>query len=348
VLRGEGEEVFEPHFTYHGFRYVEVTGFPGTPALNNITGIVFHTDNPFTGTFTSSSEMVNHLWRNIRWGQRGNLESIPTDCPQRDERLGWMADAQIFWRTASFNMNMAAFTEKFMRDAIDAQGANGAFSDVSPRIVDPADGAPAWGDAGVIIPWTAWRQYGDTRLIETSWAAMGKWMGYIRSANPGLLRRNKLNNNFGDWVPANSTTPKDLIATAYWAYDAHLMAQMAEATGKSDDAARYRKLHDDIKAAFIREYVQADGVVGNGSQTCYALALHFHLLPEDLYKPAMEKLVEDIKSRDWHLSTGFVGTPYLMQALSENSRDDVAYRLLLNDTYPSWGYMIKKGATTMW
>jgi alpha-L-rhamnosidase len=190
---------------------------------------VFHTDAPVTGGFTSASGMVNQIWKNTMWGQRGNLESVPTDCPQRDERLGWMGDAGIFWRTATYNMDMQAFTHKWMNDVADAQSPEGGFSDVTPRVVDPSDGAPAWGDAGIILPWTAWLQYGDRRVIEENWTEMERWMGYIHDVNPDLIWNNRRNNDFGDWVPADSTTPKDLIATAYWAQDAKMMADMARA-----------------------------------------------------------------------------------------------------------------------
>ncbi|MGD0296957.1 MAG: glycoside hydrolase family 78 protein [Bryobacteraceae bacterium] len=348
ILRGSGAESFEPHFTYHGFRYVEVTGYPGKPPMDAITGQVFHTANEFTGKFTSSSPMLNQLWRNALWSERGNLESVPTDCPQRDERLGWMGDAQVFWRTASFNMDMAAFTHKWMRDVVEAQSPEGGFADVSPRVVDPSDGAPAWGDAGVIIPWTEWQQYGDRRIIEENWDAMERWMNYIQSANPDFIWNHRRNNDFGDWVPAESETPKDLIATAYWAYDAGLMSQMALAAGKDGVSKKYASLFDEIRSAFQKQFVRENGEVGNGSQTCYALALYMHLLPDSLKAIATDRLIADIEKRNWHLSTGFVGTPYLLSALSNNGRADVAYRLLLNDTYPSWGYTISKGATTIW
>ncbi|HEV2690785.1 MAG TPA: glycoside hydrolase family 78 protein, partial [Bryobacteraceae bacterium] len=348
ILRGAGEEIFEPHFTYHGFRYVEVTGYPGKPALDAITGQVFHTANEFTGKFSSSSQMVNQLWLNTLWGQRGNLESVPTDCPQRDERLGWMGDAQIFWRTAAYNMDMAAFSHKWMRDVVEAQSPEGGYSDVSPRVMDLRDGAPAWGDAGVIVPWTTWHHYGDTGIIEENWDAMQRWMSYIGSENPDFIRNKRRNNDFGDWVPAESTTPKDLIGTAYWAYDAALMSEMARAIGKEADAKRYSDLFENVRAAFQKKFIRENGEVGNGSQTCYALALHMNLA-SDAQRPAlMERLVHDIEARNWHLSTGFLGTPYLLAVLVNNGRADIAYRLLLHESYPSWGYMIAKGATTIW
>lgn len=348
ILRGGGEETFEPHFTYHGFRYVELTGYPKKPSLDSITGIVFHTAAPYSGQIFTGSNLVNQIWVNTMWGQRGNFESIPTDCPQRDERLGWMGDAGIFWRTALYNMDLQAFTHKWMRDVVDAQSPDGAFSDVSPRVVDTRDGAPAWGDAGIIIPWTAYQQYGDRRLVEENWPAMERWMAYVHEANPDLIWANRRNNDFGDWVPANSSTPKDLIATAYWAQDASMMADMARALGRDGDAARYKQLFNGIRDAFARKFVHDDGTIGSGSQACYALALHIGLVPEGLRKLAVDRLVADIESRGGHLSTGFLGTPHLMFALSENGRADVAYRLLLNDTYPSWGYTVQRGATTIW
>jgi alpha-L-rhamnosidase len=334
---------FEPHFTYHGFRYVEVTG-----GSDSIDGVVFHTDAAITGKIDTGSELVNQIFKNTMWGQRGNLMSVPTDCPQRDERLGWMGDAGIFWRAASYNMDMQAFTHKWMHDVVDAQSAAGGFPDVAPRVIDESDGAPAWGDAGVIVPWTAYQQYGDHRIVEENWDAMERWMNYIHEPNPDLIWAKRRNNDFGDWVPANSTTPKDLIATAYWAQDARMMAGMARALHRDADASKYSDLFNGIRDAFIKKFVHADGTIGNGSQTCYALALHIGLVPDALRKAAVDHLVADIEKRDWHLSTGFLGTPHLMFALSENDRSDVAYRLLLNDTYPSWGYTIRKGATTIW
>jgi alpha-L-rhamnosidase len=348
TLKGSGEEVFEPHFTYHGFRYVEITGFPGKPTMDAIKGRVVHTDAPFSGEFSCSSELVNQIWKNTLWGEKGNLVSIPTDCPQRDERLGWMGDAQAFWLTACYNMNLSAFTEKWIQDVIEAQSEAGGFSDVSPRVIDLSDGAPAWGDAGIIVPYTAFRQYADTRLIEKAWPAMEKWLNYIGESNPNFLWEKRRNNDFGDWVPANSETDKTLIATCYWAYDAQLMAQMAHAIGRADDEKKYNELFAKIKKAFVGRFIKADGKIANGSQTCYVLAMHMNLVPDDKKDDAIRHLVDDIKSRDNHLSTGFLGTTYLMPVLTQSGHHDTAVTLLLNDTYPSWGYMVRKGATTIW
>ena len=354
VLKGGGEEVFEPRFTFHGFHYVEVTGYPGEPPLDAITGRVVHSAMLPSGSFECSNTMVNRLQSNIIWGQRSNFVSVPTDCPQRDERLGWMGDAQIFVRTASFNMDVSAFFTKWMYDVEDAQSPEGAFPDVAPLLgglsmLDLSDGAPAWGDAGIVVPWTVYRTYGGTRIVEEHYAAMSRWMEYLREANPDLLRTERLGNNYGDWLsPKGDDTPKDLLATAYWAYDAILMTEMAEVIGRQDDAREYEELFRRIKEAFIEAYVSSDGRVKGDTQTCYTLVLHMDLLPTDLRGAAAEYLVEAIQREDWHLSTGFVGVGYLCPVLTQAGRTEVAYRLLNNDTFPSWGYTIRQGATTIW
>ena len=354
VLGGDGEEIYEPRFTFHGFRYVEITGYPGEPPPGAVTGRVVHSATPPSGSFECSSRMVNKLQENIVWGQRGNFLSVPTDCPQRDERLGWMGDAQVFVRTASFNMDVAAFFEKWMTDVEDAQSPEGAFPDVAPLpggsgLIDLRWGAPAWGDAGVIVPWTIYRTYDDTRIVERHYDAMTRWMEYLHEANPDLIRKNRMGNNYGDWLsPKGDHTPKHLLATAYWAYGAKLIAEMAEATGRNEDAREYRDLNERIKAAFQAAYVFPDGRIEGDTQTCYLLALHMGLLPEDLRSTAAEHLVKSIEREDWHLSTGFAGVGYLCPVLTEAGYTEVAYRLLGNETYPSWGYTIKNGATTIW
>jgi len=348
ILRGKGQESFEPHFTFHGFRYVELTGYPGIPTADAIDGVVFYTAAPFTIQFSTANPIVNQLWSNILWGQRGNFLSVPTDCPQRDERLGWMGDAEVFWRTASFNANLAAFSHKFTTDIRDAQSPTGAFTDVSPRVGPTTDSVAGWADAGVIIPWSAYLQFRDTRLLEDNWAAMEKWMEHIAGSNPNGLWLKERGNDYGDWLAIGSTTSKDLIATAYWAYDASLMMRIAQVLDRPQDEQKYREVFERVRKAFNQEYVKSDGTVGTGSQTSYVLALHMNLLSQKDRAIAAERLVEDIKAHDWHLTTGFLGTPYLMLELSNSVHSDVAYRLLLQNTYPSWGYMIEHGATTMW
>jgi alpha-L-rhamnosidase len=348
ICRGGGIETWEPHFTFHGFRYIEVRGLSAPPTPGMITGRVVGSDTPAAGTFACSSPLVNQLQHNIVWGQRGNLISVPTDCPQRDERLGWMGDAQIFVRTATYNRDVASFYEKWMQDVEDGQSKAGGFSDVSPRIVDLADGAPAWGDAGVIVPWTIYQAYGDTTILRRRWAAMNRWLDYITSANPNGLWINRRNNDFGDWLSIAADTPKDVLATAYYAYDASLMAQMARAIGERADAARYDALFERIKTAFNTAFVAPDGRIKGNTQTAYVVALRFGLLPESLRAPAAQYLVDDIAAKKNHLSTGFVGVGYLCPVLTATGHNDVAYQLLQQDTFPSWGYSIRQGATTIW
>ncbi len=362
TLRGDEEETFSPHFTFHGFRYIEVTGYPGAPTLDAIKGeVVSSVNGDPVSQLVTSSDLVNRMWSIGIWGQRGNFLSIPTDCPQRDERLGWMGDAGVFWRTGSYNFDIAAFSQKFIQDIVDAQSRQGAFRNVSPNTLpssvdEPEEvspesdmvGAPGWGDAGVIIPWTAWLQYGDKAFIETNWDAMQRWMEFIQSRNPDFLRTKGVGPNFADWLAPDQNTNKDLLATAYWALIANMMSQMAHAIGKEADAKRYDEVVQNIRGAFQKAYIKEDGTVGTGTQTSYVVALYTKMAQAALEPLLVDKLVKDIEARNWHLSTGFLGTPFLLFTLADHGRSDVAYRLLLNDTYPSWGYMLSKGATTWW
>ena len=351
VLAGKGEETFTPLFTFHGFRYVEVTGYPGIPTTADLTGEVLNSlDGGPSGTLVTSSDLVNRMWKIGIWGQRGNFLSIPTDCPQRDERLGWMGDAGVFWRTGTYNFDIQAFSHKFLADVTDAQTEKGAFTNVSPDLLRPdgSEGAPGWGDAGVIVPWTVWMQYGDRQAITNNWAAMERWMNYIAHANPDFLRKNAVGPNYADWLAPDERTPKDLLATAYWALIAGMMADMAHATGNQDAVQRYATLIGNIRKAYNAAYVKDNGEVLGGTQTAYVVTLYTKLAPAALEAAMVNKLVADIESRNWHLSTGFLGTPFLLFTLANHGRADVAYRLLLNDTYPSWGYMLSKGATTWW
>jgi alpha-L-rhamnosidase len=363
ILRGGDEETFSPHFTFHGFRYVEVTGYPGTPLLDAIEGnVVSSVGGDPVAKLATSSDLVNQMWSIGIWGQRGNFLSIPTDCPQRDERLGWMGDAGVFWRTGSYNFDIAAFSQKFIQDIVDAQTTQGAFTNVSPNTLpfrgggtedtsawnEGMVGAPGWGDAGVIVPWTTWVQYGDKAAIEENWDAMQRWMEFIQSRNPDFLRTKGVGPNFADWLAPDEHTNKDLLATAYWALIANMMSQMAHAVGKEADAKGFDDVVQNIRTAFQKAYIKDDGEVGTGTQTSYVVALYTKMAPQALEPLLVDRLVKDIEARNWHLSTGFLGTPFLLFALADHGRSDVAYRLLLNDTYPSWGYMLSKGATTWW
>jgi alpha-L-rhamnosidase len=282
------------------------------------------------------------------WGQRGNFLSIPTDCPQRDERLGWMGDAGVFWRTGTYNFDIASFTRKFMLDIDDAQTPDNAFTNVSPNLLGPQEGAPGWADAGVLVPYAAWLQYGDKTLLEDSWPNMQRYMDFILTTNPDYLRRNKLGNNYGDWLAPDQNTPKDLIATAYWAIIARDMKEMSLALGRKEDAEKYQTLYNHIAEAYRKQYIQPDGAVLGNTQSAYVVTLYSGIAPENLRANMTARLVADIEAHNNHLTTGFLGTPFLMFVLDDNHRPDVAFKLLLQDTYPSWGYMVAKGATTWW
>ncbi|MEM3465137.1 MAG: family 78 glycoside hydrolase catalytic domain [Thermoproteota archaeon] len=342
--KGAAEETFEPRFTYHGFRYVEVAGYPGRPLLDAVTGIVLHSDIPISGEFSSSNPLLNRLFENIVWSLRGNYFEVPTDCPQRDERQGWTGDAQIFSRTAAYLADISSFMTKWLIDLNDGQMEDGAYPDVAPA-TGAGFGTPCWGDAGIIIPYVVWRTYGDTRIIRLYYERMAHYINYLLGNSKGFLRPEI---GYGDWVPADSETPKDVLATAYFAYVVKLMAEMANAIGRKDDAKLYEELFEKIRSAFVKAYVEPDGRIKGGTQTCYALALDLKLLPEELERLAVEHLVRDIENRNWHLSTGFVGTRHLMQALTKFNRTDIAYKLLLQETYPSWLYSVRLGATTIW
>ncbi len=347
TCKGAGTETWQPRFTFHGFRYVEVSGLPQKPEPACVTGIVIGSDTPRAGEFACSDPRINQLVSNIQWGQRGNYVSIPTDCPQRDERLGWMGDAQVFIRTATYNADVAAFFTQWLVDVDDGQSPAGSFGDVSPNTQNNW-GVPAWGDAGVICPWTIYQAYGDKRILQNHLPAMIKWVEYLRAHSTDLIRDKDRGNDYGDWLSIGAETPKDLIGTAFFAYSTSLVAQSCEAVGHPDDAARYEQLFQDIKAAFIARYVAADGRVQDDTQCGYALALKFNLLPAELRPKAAQYLEDDIKAKGWHLSTGFVGVSYLLPVLTQAGKTDTAYRLLLQDTFPSWLFSVKQGATTIW
>jgi alpha-L-rhamnosidase len=355
IAAGRGRETWVPGFTYHGFRYVELKGLPESQESWSIEAVVGHQDLAETGQFRAGDKVVDKFWRNSVWSQKSNFFGLPTDCPQRDERLGWMGDAEVFWPAASFNMDTQAYTSRVMLDMRRAQKANGAFPDVIPPFVPGMDlTSPGWADAGIVLPHTAWMQFGDTGVIDTNWAAMDKYLGYILDRNPDHLWRKARGADYGDWLavdakqPQDATTPKDLIGTAYWAANASMMAQMAEATGRSHDAVRYRQLFVAIKTAFNAAYVRSNGAVGNESQTSYVLAIRFGLLGQDAVLEAGRRLAADIARRGDKLSTGFLGTPHILDALALAAQERVAVTLLLQRGYPSWGYMVEKGATSMW
>ncbi|MET8513668.1 alpha-L-rhamnosidase [Streptomyces sp. NPDC005077] len=343
TLKGGGKETYEPRFTFHGFRYVEVTGYPGKPPLNAVVGRVIHTDAPFTMDFSTNVPMLNQLHSNITWGQRGNFVSIPTDTPARDERLGWTGDINVFAPTAAYNMESGRFLTKWLVDLRDGQSDDGAFTDVAPFVGTVGKGVAGWGDAGVTVPWALYQAYGDTRVLDQSWPSMLKWLEYLEKHSSGFLRPAE---GYGDWLNIQDETPKDVIGTAYFAHAADLVARAARALGK--DPAPYTSLFASVRDAFRTAYVSNGGKVKGDTQTAYVLALSMDLLAEADRGPAADRLVELIKAKDWHLSTGFLGTPRLLPVLTSTGHTDVAYRLLVQRSFPSWGYQIDKGATTMW
>ncbi|MFC0210877.1 family 78 glycoside hydrolase catalytic domain [Paenibacillus chartarius] len=358
ILKGDGDERYEPHFTFHGFRYVELIGYPGEAGPETITGKVVHSDTPFAGKLETSDAKVNQLYSNIVWGQRGNFLSVPTDCPQRDERLGWTGDAQIFARTAAYNMDVSRFFTKYVQDMVDCQRPSGAFTDVAPdagwirhkmwntNLNWYAPDNAGWGDAGVIIPWTLYLMYGDTRVLETNYEAMQRWVAYLEASTDGLVRPAYA--NYGDWLSIGADTPNDVLATAYFGYSTKLLARIAGVLGRSSDEERYESLFAGIAEAFRRAFVDADGRIHGDTQTVYVLALQFGLLTEELRLQAVRHLTADIRARGNRLSTGFLGVGYLLPALTDNGCLDEAYTLLTQEEFPSWLYSIKHGATTIW
>jgi len=364
TLRGGGEEIFEPHFTYHGFRYVELSGLAQRPAPDAVVGLVFHSSSPDTGAFETSSDFVNQLMHNIVWTQRANMHSVPEDCPQRDERLGWMGDIQSFSQTAIFNMDMAGFFSKWLQDVRDDQAADGRFPDFAPNPFadlgqDQFFGVPAWGDAGVVVPWRMYQNYGDLRLLERHFEAAKRWVDFVHGKNPNLLWENARGNDYNDWLNGDTLilegwpktggmVPKPVFATAFFAHSTELVSKMAAVLGRQDEAQQYRTRFEQIKEAFNRAYVSADGTIEGNTQGGYALALRFNLLPEALRPKAARHMIAGLERYNGHLSTGIQTSHRLMLELTRNGHNDEAYRLLNLRSFPSWGFMIENGATTIW
>lgn len=362
ICKGKGEEIYTPQFTFHGFRYVELTGIDD-PSLDAVTGVVLQSDLPSTGSFSCSHELINKLQSNIRWGQRGNFLDIPMDCPQRDERLGWTGDAQIFSRTASFNYDVSAFFRKWLLDVRDAQYEDGSYPDVAPDLLrvsntqlkrippHPHSGNAAYAEAGVICPWVMYERYGDKGILEENYAAMCRWIDYQVETSRNFICTPT---SYGDWLatdavkPAWAPTPCELVGTAYFAYAAELMSRTAQILGRHADVSRFAAIRKNVVDAFNKEFVTPSGRVVGDTQTGYLLALGFDLLPPERREAAGHYLVQTLARRNYHLSTGFVGTPLLCPVLSSIGRTDLAYRLLFNETYPSWLFPVKNGATTVW
>ena len=347
LCAGREEETWMPRFTFHGFQYVEIRGLTERPLKDSVTGLELTSTTPVTGRFSCSDPMLNKLYRNICQTQRANFIDIPTDCPQRDERLGWTGDAQVYIRTATYNADVEAFFHKWLTDLADAQREDGQYPMVAPLRVAGGDGGPAWAEAGVICPWTLHRVYGDRQILEKHYRGMVRFLDFCRRRSPRCLPPAEFH-CFGDWLSIEADTPKEVIYSAYFAQSARLVSEMAATLGKRRDAERFAKLHARVREAFNKAYVDDEGHVMGRTQCGYVLALAFDLVQGRQRRRAVEHLVADIRKRDWHLSTGFVGTKDLMLVLSKIGRHDVAYRLLHNTTFPSWGFSIAHGATSIW
>ena len=373
ICRGGRAETFQPHFTFHGFRYIEIHGLDKALPLADVEGLVLASVDRQTSGFETSVAEVNRLYQNIVWGQRGNFLSIPTDCPQRDERMGWTGDAQVFARTATYNMNVDPFFTRWFHSVRDIQGDDGSYCDFIPKVGQPpygstkGGGAMGWMEVGIVIPWQLYLQYGDTQFIREHYASMVTYMDYLQQRAVNDIQPGS---GYGDWVAVEHTN-SPLTNTAYYGYDALLMEKMAEAIGKYADAARYHALHERIQAAFNREFVGPDGITkesknvppyhewiagGSGesgkfranTQTSYVVPLQAELFDAQNQPLAVRNLVDNVAAHDYTLTTGFIGTPYLNLVLSKNGHDDVAYKLFEQRNFPSWLYPVLQGATTMW
>jgi alpha-L-rhamnosidase len=359
TLKGKGTEVWQPRFTYHGFRYVEVTGFPGRPDLSAIEGKVVNDDLPVAGEFACSNELINRIYHNIVWGTRGNYRSMPTDCPQRDERQGWLGDRSEECKGETYLFNIAPLYAKWRQDITDAQRPSGSIPDVAPAFWPIYSDNVTWPSSAVIVPSALERHYGDTETIRRGYDSAKKWMDYMLGfATNNILSRD----SYGDWCvppeeaklihskdPARQTS-KALLATSYFYYDLCLMERYAKTLGKDDDVRRWARLAADFKAAFNREFLKRDsGQYDNGTQTSCVLPLAFGLVPDDMKEKIFARLVSKIeKETQYHIGTGLIGGQYLNRVLSDNGRADLSYAIASQKDYPSWGYMVEQGATTIW
>jgi alpha-L-rhamnosidase len=352
ISKDDNEVIWEPIFTYSGFRYIEMEGFPGEPNEETLKGVVFYSSAPWIGSFDSSNDLINQLMKNTSWGIRGNLHSVPTDCPQRDERLGWMGDAQTFAPTCYYNMDMTRFYEKWMKDILDSQDESGYVYDVNPAIVVSGPAKPGWGDAVIITPWVAYKFSGNERILEENYDGMKAWVEFMRrhAKDNIYIWANPDSTFFGyaDWI-APVLSPKKPISASYLFLSSKLLSEIAAVIGKPEDAAEYAQLASDVASAYQEKYFnQETQNYEGGTQTANLLPLGFGITPEELKDQVFQNVVDAVNARDGHPSTGFLGTQYVLPTLSDYGRHDMAYEMINLRTYPSWGYMVEKGATTIW
>ena len=365
ILKGGEEEEYTPFFTYQGFRYAKVLSWPGEIQKENIKALALYTDMNETGFFECSNKALNQLEKNIRWGLKSNFVDIPTDCPQRDERLGWTGDAQIFCRTSAYLMDVYNFYEKWLMDVCSEQLEEGEIPHIVPNILEvpenhhpffgpgKAYAASGWADAVVICPWTLYSVYGDKEILNENYIAMKKWIDFMISHSNDYIFNYRM--QFGDWLALDSSegsytgaTPTELVCTAYFAYTVNIFSKVCEVLEKAEAGKRYKEVYETILQSFRKHFVLPDGSMVSKTQTAQILPLHFNLLSEESRKIVSEELVSLIQKKNGHLDTGFLGTPFICHALSESGKIKEAYELLLKDDFPSWLYQVKKGATTIW
>jgi alpha-L-rhamnosidase len=342
ICKGDMDEVWEPRFTYHGFQYVEVEGLPDQPGTDTLTGIIVHSSVPPVGDFQCSDDVINRTRSNMAWTICSNSFDVPTDCPQRDERMGWM-DWHEIARSALDEFDSSTLLTKWMLDIDDAQLGGGQFSQISPD-AHHFGWSPCWGDSVLLIPWTMYQVYGDTRLAEKYYPDMVSNLDHYREVSPQFVGPDV---GFGDWLSLEDT-PKDIISTGLFGYECKAMSKMAQALGKTDDARKYQSWFEQIQAAFQQKFVHSDGTIGSNSQGGYAYAIAYDLLTDDQQQAAGHHLADVIQGKDYHISTGMPSTHLLLPALTQSGHTDVAYRMLAQQTYPSWGYFLHMGATTIW
>ena len=361
TLKGGGPETWEPRFTFHGFRYAEVSWRGAPLELHQVNAVALYSDMAPIGEFRCSDPLINRLAENIHWGLKSNFLDIPTDCPQRDERVGWTGDAQVFVRTAALHRDVRGFFHKWLQDMRDAQRPNGAIPTYCPNcraFADIEDGGPAWADAVYICPWVLYEQYGDVDFLAEHYDAMRRHLEFLtrHRVKDGIREHPDIEgwHGYGDWLAPDGSgqregrTPRDLIGTAYYAEAARITGSAAEILGRADEARDVRSLRDTVVKAFRGRFVTGDGLLAGGTQTAYVLALHFGLLAKALRAAAAAELVRLIRANGNRLATGFVGTPYLLHALEANGYLDVAFDLLEQKECPSWLYPVRHGATTIW
>lgn len=364
ICSGNGTETYFPSFTYHGFRYVEISGIESRPNKRTLTAIALYSEMSSTGSFECSNPQLNQLQSNIRWGQKGNFLELPTDCPQRDERLGWTGDAQVFIPTATFNFDVSSFFAQWIETLNHGQTTGGAYPDIAPDVFSirkelkfaidihsQRHGNAGWSDAGIICPWELYKAYGNTTILEQCYSHMVSWIDYQEKTSNNLIRPATA---YGDWLavdaikPGWAPTPCELVGTAYFIRSTDLMVKIARIFGYDEDARRFSQLRQKIVEAFHQEFVTPNGLLAGDTQTAYLLALAFDILEGTPQQRALKRLIELIERKDNHLSTGFLGTPLLCPTLSRFGHTDLAYSVLLQKDYPGWLYPVENGATTMW